>query len=597
MRSSTVACLALVALTGCSAAPGTDTSDGDTGDAAALTYYRDVKPILDAYCVHCHRPGAVGPFSLDTFESASAVASILPASVESRQMPPFLAAPAVRPLRHDMSLSDEQIALISTWVDRGAPMGSPDDEGPAIDLPRPSLARRDLELGMEEPYIPTHAPDEYRCFVLDWPESKPRYITALEYAPGNLAIAHHAVIYLVDAEYAAAVDAADGADGERGYSCFGGASPDGASSFPTKLLPGWGPGAGAAVFADGVGIRVLPATRVVLQMHYSILADGPAPDQTRVAFQLEDAVTHEGGALPLLDPQWPADPASMLIPAGAAEVTHTYVGEPTASPLLGEFVPGTDPSEGLIVHSMLTHMHKLGAHMFVEIERAGGAIEPLITIRDWDFDWQYEYVFEDPPLVLPGDKLRLSCTWDNSAENQPVIQGVKRAPQDVVWGEGTYDEMCAASLFVHGVAEGDTSCAELGTVPADAGRFLATFDAAESVRDSPMLEGELRGRVVVSVYRDEDVGITGPKAGAEPLGSVTLDEVDLRSGPSAPVLLDLEVPAGRYQLLGFLDSDGNADPNAPSPDLHDPVLIPGSAHTLACETQPITLTFPLLLPF
>ena len=50
--------------------------------------------------------------------------------------------------------------------------------------------------------------------------------------------------------------------------------------------------------------------------------------------------------------------------------------------------------------------------------------------------------------VYPGDSLRLSCTWDNSEANQPVIDGQVAAPHDVQWGEGTTDEMCLGVLYL-----------------------------------------------------------------------------------------------------------------------------------------------------
>ena len=41
----------------------------------AVTYYRDIKPILDAYCLDCHAEGAVGPFRLDSYEATASLAS------------------------------------------------------------------------------------------------------------------------------------------------------------------------------------------------------------------------------------------------------------------------------------------------------------------------------------------------------------------------------------------------------------------------------------------------------------------------------------------------------------------------------------------
>jgi hypothetical protein len=67
-------------------------------------------------------------------------------------------------------------------------------------------------------------------------------------------------------------------------------------------------------------------------------------------------------------------------------------------------------------------------------------------------------------------------------------------------------------------------------------------------------------------------------------------------GPSAEFALDVDLPAGNYQALGFMDIDGNADPMSPDPDVGDPVFIPVRPIALECDTQPVTLTFALLLP-
>lgn len=585
-RPAVSALALLVTLVGC-------TSEPENPDP---TYYADVKPLLDAYCVGCHSEGGVAPFRLDTYEHVLEVANAIPRAIESRSMPPFLAAPAVRPLRYDTSLTGEQIVLISRWVGLGAPMGDPASEGAPIELPERALDRVDTVLSMPQPYSPTTLPDEYRCFVLDWEETEDTYITGVQFMPGNLAIAHHAVIYLVDEEDAGIIDAANGADGNMGYSCFGGATPDGEPSFPTKLVAGWGPGVDAIPYPDGSGALVRPGTRVVLQMHYSILNDGTQPDLSSVAFEIEREVAHNAGYLPFLNIEWPSNPDTMLIPAGMNEVTHEYVADPTQSPLLDEFVPGADASEGLVVYSVLPHLHKLGTSISIELERADGTVEPMVDIGRWDFDWQGEFEFEQPITVFPGDQLRMTCNWDNSARNQPVIQGRRREPEDVRWGEGTYDEMCASSLFVHGVSDGPSRVCPEGSSEAPEGRFLIEFDVPTSVRESENLEGELVGPVWGTIWNDDNVSLLGPRDGAEPVGRFTIDELDLREGPSAPIEIEVDLPAGDYQILGFMDTDGNAAETDNDPDLYDPVMIPARARRLRCDRQPITVSFPLLLP-
>ena len=52
------------------------------------------------------------------------------------------------------------------------------------------------------------------------------------------------------------------------------------------------------------------------------------------------------------------------------------------------------------------------------------------------------------PGFLQGDELRLQCHFDNSAGNQPVVDGVPEEPRDIHWGEGTTDEMCLGMLQI-----------------------------------------------------------------------------------------------------------------------------------------------------
>jgi hypothetical protein len=49
-------------------------------------------------------------------------------------------------------------------------------------------------------------------------------------------------------------------------------------------------------------------------------------------------------------------------------------------------------------------------------------------------------------------------------------------------------------------------------------------------------------------------------------------------------------------VLGFLDSDANADPAAADPDANDPVMIPGRPVHVECAEQTATIRFSLLLP-
>ncbi len=588
MGSGRVLCLSFALIWGCTG------SDDASPVPPAVTWHQDIKPIFDAYCNDCHQTGGIAPFALDSLDAVRPLANLIPSSVLSRRMPPFLAAPALRPLKFDQSLNDAQIALIIEWVDLDLPAGDPDAPGPPIELERSSLSRVDRTLEMPTPYTPTTAPDEYRCFVLAWPEAATMFITGFNIIPGNLKLAHHAALFIIDNNSASLVDAADGADGRGlGYPCFGSAAPPEHQGIPNKLLAAWTPGGGGLDFPEDTGIRIEPGDRVILQMHYSVIQAAGESDQTSVELSVVDSVPVNAGNLPWLDIGWPSNPESMLIEAGADSVSFEHVDDPTLSPLLGEFAPGVNPTEGLLLYGLLPHMHKLGTRFWLQVERDDGTVDRFFEIEDWDFDWQGYYLLETPISLLPGDELRLHCSFNNSASNQPLVDGAAREPVDVMWGEGSDDEMCTVSMYVHGIATNEVDCGD--SAPANAGRFEVTFDTSESLRNSDALDGEFIGTVSGAIYVASDVSFMGPNEGAVPVADFNLDEVDLRDGPAGPYPIDTVLPAGEYQFLGYMDTDSNRM-ETNGPDLNDPIMIPGIPATLNCAVQSVTVQFPLLLP-
>jgi hypothetical protein len=90
----------------------------------------------------------------------------------------------------------------------------------------------------------------------------------------------------------------------------------------------------------------------------------------------------------------------------------------------------------------------LGSGGRVEIARADDSTECLLNMERYDFHWQRAYAFAQPKTLRVGDRLKLACTWNNSAEHQPVINGVRQPVREVNWGEGTGDEMCLGILYV-----------------------------------------------------------------------------------------------------------------------------------------------------
>jgi hypothetical protein len=90
-------------------------------------------------------------------------------------------------------------------------------------------------------------------------------------------------------------------------------------------------------------------------------------------------------------------------------------------------------------------MHNLGRKIKVEIQEVSGKTRPLISIDDWDFNWQGFYTLAEPVSIPFFATVRVTSVYDNSADN-PKNPNNPLVP--VGWGERTVDEMCLAFIGV-----------------------------------------------------------------------------------------------------------------------------------------------------
>ena len=110
---------------------GPSTTSVDPAFLSAVTFNKDVFPILQRNCQVCHRPGEAAPMSLLTFKEARPWARSIKEKVVNRVMPPWHADPRFGRFANDPSLSDAECKTIADWVAAGAPLGAAKDPVPA----------------------------------------------------------------------------------------------------------------------------------------------------------------------------------------------------------------------------------------------------------------------------------------------------------------------------------------------------------------------------------------------------------------------------------------------------------------------------------
>jgi hypothetical protein len=408
-----------VALLGCGEA------EGD------LTWSTGGRDLVEANCSSCHASAENAPFELTTLAEVQQFAAPAAAALRSGEMPPWGPDPGCAHYQHERLMTAADRDALLAFLDAGAPQGEGDDAPAAIT----SIGTLDgiTDVGTVPDYVPDFgaSDDDYRCFLLSdlsFPELG--FVTAAEVRP-DAASVHHVLVYALTDAQADSAREADGADGRPGYTCLGSPLPTTGdqelipsladvlsgdidrsfTEFPNQLA-GWVPGNSPQELPEGQAIRVAPGSLVVAQLHYSAVGGNDAvPDRTEVRLRTTSSpptTLVKTSAVITYD---------LDIPAGIAASTFTY-----DTPYYG-----TTP---VSIRSVAGHMHLLGTSLRGEV--LGEAEDKcLLDIPDWDFHWQGTYNLLAPIEVNSGETVRLTCTYDATD-----------AEENVLWGEGSEDEMC-----------------------------------------------------------------------------------------------------------------------------------------------------------
>ncbi|MEN0006970.1 MAG: T9SS type A sorting domain-containing protein [Bacteroidota bacterium] len=400
--------------------------------AQDVTFSKDIAPIIYNNCTTCHRQGEVGPMPLTNYSQVSAWGAMIEYVTDIKYMPPWKADPEYSRFLDERFLKDTEIQLIKDWVAAGMPQGDPDLEPALPAFPEGSqVGEPDLVLSFEEAYEHYGGnEDEYRVFVLPTGLVEDKNISTVELRPGNPRIVHHA-LFTYDDSGAAQIN--DANDPGYGYDGFGGFGVNGVFD---KQFPGFVPGQKPREYPEGTG-QLLPAgSDLLIQMHYAPVPF-PQTDSSTVNIFFTDGPVERYVQQDVMLPFGNVlQNGPFVIPPNQVRTFHGEVTINQKVSLLG----------------IAPHMHLLGQNWQVYAEAPDGEITNLISIPEWDFNWQGMYNFREFKVLEPGTKIHGIATYDNTADN-PL--NPNNPPQWVSWGEGTADEMYYLAFFYVPYFDGD----------------------------------------------------------------------------------------------------------------------------------------------
>jgi uncharacterized protein (TIGR03437 family) len=433
-----------------------------SGRAQTITFSEHIAPIIYNNCSTCHRPGTIGPFPLLSYDDVVKKALTIGAVTQTHYMPPWKPAAGWATYRNERRLSPDQIDLIQRWVAAGAPQGDPSK------APRPpvftdgwQLGTPDLILEMPASFaVPAEGNDVYRNFVLPTNLTEDKWVRAIELKPLARSVLHHA-IFLPDTKGAGRKLESQTKDGQPGFPGFGSIFSAAANDVETALaggLGGWVPGTTPAFLPEGLAMPLPKGSDILLQTHFHLngiaqvekttLGIYFAPKPARRMTQIQ--VPGFFGVLANID-----------IPAGEKNFK-----------LRGTFTLPVDVDAVQVA----SHMHYLAKESKLTATLPSGEVKILLWIREWDINWQDQYIFKDPMPLPKGTRLDGEITYDNSADNP---RNPTSPPKRVTWGEQSTDEM--GSLIVNVVPRQDSDY-----TPLQAATLVYSITRAPQVGNRPL---------------------------------------------------------------------------------------------------------------
>jgi len=377
-----------------------------------ITFSEHIVPLLQKNCVECHNPRGIGPFSLLNYEQVKPRAQQIAEVVESRFMPPWKPDPSFGPkLQGEKRLTEEEVDIFIKWYDTGQLPGTGDL---SIEAPEDSdiwkLGEPDLIVEIPEAYILTpEGKDVFHNFVIPNPTRETKYVRAVEFQPRARLVIHHAQITQDVSSWSREQDRSSPGLGFPGMEL-------GNAENPSGYFIGWTPGQYPFQCYPEAPWELSPGSDIVLRLH--MLPSGkPETVRPRIGFYFTDeAPTLKTVSVHLTD-------QSIDIPPGESNYTiEQSIHLPIATRVLG----------------MYPHAHYIAKEMQIFAILPNGTTQGLLRIPDWDFNWQSDFRYVEPPALPAGTELLMRYTYDNSAEN---IRNPSNPPRRVRVGWDSSDEM------------------------------------------------------------------------------------------------------------------------------------------------------------
>jgi hypothetical protein len=413
-----------------------------------ISYSDTIAPLLVNNCVACHQQGGIAPWAMSEYRMVQGFAPMMREVVRTKRMPPWHADPEIGEWQHDAGLSAEETNILINWIEAGAKRG--DGEDPLVAF-KPSqqqwpLGEPDLIVEVPAFDVPASGIVEYQFPVVANTLDKDAWVVAATVVPGDTQAVHHVLLGSADQPPQA----------------------DDLENVFQNYIMGYAPGNESAHMPEGTGVFVPKGGVYLLQIHYTPYGK-KSTDTTKIGLYFADKPPQN-----FLRNHVVANSRLSIPPYAAKHEEKAYF----------EFW------NDAVIYGLVPHAHYRGRSSSFDLIYPDGSKETILSVPNYDFNWQRTYVFSEPKSVPAGTKIIHRTLYDNSANNPGNPDPGRRVP----WGLQSEDEMLYGSVSyswvdetsskpIHSYLTSETA-QWMGVIDTDMDGLISETEMPKRLRDS-----------------------------------------------------------------------------------------------------------------
>ena len=390
---------------------------GAEADHGAISYSETIAPLLQENCVTCHQTGGIGPWAMTDYNMVRGFAPMIREVIRTKRMPPWHADPHIGQWQGDRSLTIKERQTLVHWIEAGAPRGDGPDPLAAARAEAPDwpLGEPDLIVQLPAFDVPATGVVDYEFPVVENPLDRDVWVRAITFKPGSMEVVHHVLAGTTDA------------GSEARYS---------GEALMRNYLGGYAPGNESHFMPEGTGVFVPKGTSFMFQLHYTPYGMS-VTDATQVGLYF-----HDEPPANFLRHSVVMSPVIRIPPNAPAHEETAYF----------EF------SRDAVLYSILPHSHYRGRSSTFELAYPDGRRETILSVPNYDFNWQRGYDFVEPREIAAGTRLIHTTIYDNSSRNpgnpdpNSAVRWGLQSHQEMLYGDFVFrwiDERSDAPLHDH----------------------------------------------------------------------------------------------------------------------------------------------------